>query len=416
MKRLIALFLSGLCCAVCAFSLDFGLLLDQRLEFNRDALSALPSDSSSASLSYNSGAAPWLSVGISEKAQFYFAGNISFKYAEDAWAKPLPLLELSRLELDYRPSSRTLFKAGRFGFSDSSGLIASGSFDGLYGELQTALGSVALGLWYTGLIFKETAGISMTGSDLADYHSPWDWGEINNYFAPRRLLTDLRWDIPGLLGPLNVLTLEGFAQFDLSDHGDTLHSQYLEARYVFFPVSALQISAGAIAELLEGGGEYGIALAAFAEAGVRLPGSINHRLSLGADFSSGNWNETFTAFAPLSGHPAGMLFTQKLSSLARLSLGYKARLIEALSLDMGARYFIRTDSGTPAESAGTNAGEGPEAGVVFYGGEIYASVLWAPLDDITLTLGGGAFFPGLGNVASGADIGWKFMAGLILSF
>jgi hypothetical protein len=105
---------------------------------------------------------------------------------------------------------------------------------------------------------------------------------------------------------------------------------------VLFAVLAAGILAGCGGDGAGGGGgEYGIALAAFAKTGIRLPGSINHRLSLGADFSSGNWGGTFTAFAPLSGHSQGVLFTQKLSSLARLSLGYTARLMEALSLDLG---------------------------------------------------------------------------------
>jgi hypothetical protein len=401
MKRPAAFFAIILCCAVSVFGLDFGLLLDQRLEINQD------------DLSYTGSAGPWFSAGISEKLQFYLSGNIAFKYTEETWDKPFSLLELSRLELDFRPVSRALIKAGRFAFSDSSGMIASGSFDGLYGELRTALGRVSTGAWYTGLLYKETAKITMTGGDLVDYNAPRDG--VNSYFAPRRLLADLRWDIPGIFGPLNVLTLEGVAQFDLPDHGDTLHSQYLEIKYEFVPAPGLQITAGAIAEALEdGAGEYGIAFAALAETAVRLPGLISQRLSLGANFSSGNRDETFTAFVPLSGHPAGVLFTPAMSSLARIYLGYRARLHEALSLDTGLRYFMRTGTESPGEISGADA---VEAAAVFYGGEAYASVLWAPLDDITIMLGGGAFFPGLGNVFDSATpVSWKFTTGLVLSF
>jgi hypothetical protein len=65
--------------------------------------------------------------------------------------------------------------------------------------------------------------------------------------------------------------LEGFAQFDLMDHEDKLHSQYLEIQYDFFPVSGLQITTGAIAEVLEdGGGEYRVAFGGLAETGIRL--------------------------------------------------------------------------------------------------------------------------------------------------
>ncbi|MDR2185469.1 MAG: hypothetical protein LBO80_07375 [Treponema sp.] len=387
MKGFTVSFIIGLCCTVSAFGVDFGVTLDQRLEYNQDGQL------------YTGSTGPWLSAGISEKVQFYLSGNIAINYAQKAWDKPLPLPELSRLELNYRPESQTLIKAGRFVFNDSSGMIASGAFDGLYGEMQTTLGRVSAGLWYTGLLYRETAKIIMTGSDSIDYSAPWDG--IDTYFAPRRLLADIRWDIPGILGPLNVLTLEGLAQFDLSDHEDTLHSQYLEVQYAIVPVPGLQVSLGGIMEVLEdGAGEYGIAFAALAETGIRLPGLISHRLFLGGNFSSGNRNDRLIAFVPLSGHPAGSLFTQTMSSLGRIHLGYKARLHETLSLDTGVRCFMRT---------------GSEA--LFYGGEIYASLLWAPLDDIAVTLGGGAFFPRRGNVFdSGTDPVRKIVAGIVLSF
>jgi hypothetical protein len=396
-KRGALLLAAGLCRAALGFGFDFGLLLDQRVEAAQEYAS------------YSVAADPWLSAGISENLQFHASAKLAVKYTEDGRAEPFPLVELSRLELDCRPAPRTLLKAGRFGFSDSSGLIAAGTFDGLRGELQTSLGSLSAGAWYTGLLFKESANITMTGGDLSDYHAPWDGPGA--YFAPRRLLGDLRWDIPGILGPLNLLSLEGLAQFDLGDHEDALHSQYLEVRYEFFPAPGLQIAAAALAEALEDGdGGGGMAFALSAEAGLRLPGRINQRLVLGADFSSGNWNNTVAAFVPLSGNSTGFVFAPKMSSLARLCLGYKARLHETLSLDAGARCFMRTDRES-GEFAGANPVEG--AGL-FYGAEAYASAIWAPLDDIMATLGCGAFFPGLGNVFD-SRLSWKLTAGLVLS-
>jgi hypothetical protein len=98
-------------------------------------------------------------------------------------------------------------------------------------------------------------------------------------------------------------------------------------------------------------------------------------------------------------------------------LGYKARFHETLSLDTGVRYFMRTDTESYGEIPEANTGEDANAESVFYGGEVYASVVWAPLDDITVMLGGGAFFPGWGNVFdSGTGPDWKITTGLILSF
>jgi hypothetical protein len=50
-----------------------------------------------------------------------------------------------------------------------------------------------------------------------------------------------------------------------------------------------------------------------------------------------------------------------------------------------------------------------------YGAELWASLVWQPLDDLRLSLGGGLFFPGLGNIYP-ADSGvWKITAALTLS-
>jgi hypothetical protein len=49
--------------------------------------------------------------------------------------------------------------------------------------------------------------------------------------------------------------------------------------------------------------------------------------------------------------------------------------------------------------------------------EVYGAVLWNPLPDTAVTLGGGVFFPGAGDAfTADADIRWKAAAGLILSF
>jgi hypothetical protein len=51
-----------------------------------------------------------------------------------------------------------------------------------------------------------------------------------------------------------------------------------------------------------------------------------------------------------------------------------------------------------------------------YGGELWASLAWQPLEDVRATLGGGVFMPGMGNVyPAGTDAVWKIIAGLSLS-
>jgi hypothetical protein len=98
-------------------------------------------------------------------------------------------------------------------------------------------------------------------------------------------------------------------------------------------------------------------------------------------------------------------------SVARGS--YTLRPRPTLTLTGDILYFIRTDTVSFQDSRepARLKGEG-----YFLGGECYGAVRWTPLPDLALTLGGGAFFPRLGNAfTEGAAVRWKAAAGLILS-
>jgi hypothetical protein len=50
------------------------------------------------------------------------------------------------------------------------------------------------------------------------------------------------------------------------------------------------------------------------------------------------------------------------------------------------------------------------------GGELFGMFVWAPVSDFVINIGGGAFFPGAGNVFTAeTPIRWKISAGIILS-
>jgi hypothetical protein len=50
------------------------------------------------------------------------------------------------------------------------------------------------------------------------------------------------------------------------------------------------------------------------------------------------------------------------------------------------------------------------------GGELYGTLLWAPVEDLMITLAGGAFFPAWGDVfVTDAPVRWKASAGFIFS-
>jgi hypothetical protein len=107
------------------------------------------------------------------------------------------------------------------------------------------------------------------------------------------------------------------------------------------------------------------------------------------------------------------VFSPALGGLSTLRGAYTLRPLSALSLTAEFSYFIRTDTKTFRDSRDPDK---LEADGYFLGGECYAAVAWTPLPDLALTLGGGAFFPGLGDAfTESAAIRWQAALALILS-
>jgi hypothetical protein len=400
MKRLFLAAVLFALSASLAFSFDFGLLADQKIEAEEKTFSYTPAFT------------PWLSWNGGRGLSLYFSGVFSFKYrhydddmsGNDGWNKYGLLPEFGRFALDYRSGRIFRVEAGRIGYSDALGFAASGLFDGFSVKVDLPSGSINAGVWYTGLLYKETAKIIMTAGDVKKYAEPWDWDNPDRYFASRRLLGAFRWEAP--LGEFHSLFLETLAQFDLTGNDEALHSQYGEILAEFFPLSMLGIGAGALLEVMENkDGEFSAAFGWLARLKTDIPGALNDGLDLTVKFTSGQWNDAFTVFTPLSSPAQGAVFSGTLSGLALVSASYTARLHRALLLESGMAYFFRTfdDPLKPDK--------------YLYGGEIRSSFAWQPLDDLRLTLGGGVFFPALGNLyPDDTDPQWKFSAGLWLAF
>jgi hypothetical protein len=87
-----------------------------------------------------------------------------------------------------------------------------------------------------------------------------------------------------------------------------------------------------------------------------------------------------------------------------LSAAYTIVLVDGLSLNLDARYFLRSDVKTYTNPHLKTGGEKA------LGAELYAVV------DLSLVAGGGAFFPGMGNALnSDAPVVWKTALALLLS-
>jgi hypothetical protein len=364
-----------------AFSYDFGFLVNQK------------ADAENKNFSYNAALSPWFSWNGGGVFSLYFSGILSFKYnyydgGSGDWRKPLLLPELSRFGLRYRPGPDFGIEGGRMEYTDALGLTASGLFDGLRVQTALPLGSLNAGLWYTGFLYKESAKIIMSANDAKNYAEPVD--DPASYFASRRFLVSVRWDVPLL--EFHALSAEILAQFDLNGEQEILNSQYGEILVELFPANALGLSAGVLAEATENDkGKSSAALGGLLRLTMEVPGALNDGLKLGVKYGSGQWNDTFTAFTPISSHAQGEIFPGTISGLAVFSADYTLRFHQTLYAESVIRYFARTFN------------EPAAADKYLHGGELWASVAWQPLDDLRLSLGGGAFFPGLGNINPGGD-------------
>lgn len=399
MKRFLLLPVMLFFSAGLAFSLDFGLFAEQKIETDNNLFL------------YNPSFTPWFSWDGGEKLSVYLSGIFSleyYKYSDDqagagGWTKPALKFELSRSSLNYRINKNMSIEAGRVEYSDALSFAAAGLFDGVRFMAVSPVGNINAGLFYTGLLYKRTANILMTGDDAVKYAEPWGWDNISGSFASRRLLAALRWDIP--LGEANTFSVEILSQFDLNGGDQTLHSQYGEIKVDFFPRNMFVITAGAVFEAMENGeGDLYAAFGALAGFKTALPGSLNDWLNINMKFSSGFLNDAFSAFTPLNSIAQGTIFQNTISGLALLSANYSVRINNAIFAEGFLRYFIRTY-------------DDPAADGNLYGGELWASFALQPLDDIRLALGAGVFFPGLGNVyPAGTELMWKINTVLSLSF
>jgi hypothetical protein len=396
MKRLALIFILFTLCTGFVFSSDFGLLLDQNTE------------AEDKYYSYTPAFIPWFSWNNRQGMSVYLSGILSLKYNNyddgisdnDGLRKPLLLPELSRFSFTYRSGQRS-FEAGRVEYADALGQTASGLFDGLRFQTASPIGGISVGAFYTGFLYKETAKILMTGNDALEYAKPVE--SFDDYCASKRSLAFGRLDIP--LFEYHNFIFEALAQFDMNGNDEKLNSQYAQIVLEFFTRNNMKLSGGFVFETMENkDGDFTAAYGALAVIETDVPGSLNDSLKLTAKFSSGPQDETFTGFIPLTSINQGMIFSGTFSGLWQAKISYAVRLLPSLLAETNASYFGRTYSETGSDGNR-------------YGGEIWASLAWQPLEDIRATLGGGVFLPGTGDVYhAGTDTMWKINAGLSLSF
>ena len=349
--------------------------------------------------------APWVSVPF-QKSELHISAGLNTSISDDTYFAP----ELFRLEFSAWPIPILSFRVGRFTWEDPSGLLAKGRFDGA--DILIELGKLRFGVnaLYTGFLFNDTAHINASPTDPVDYNAGFEWAEfVDTYFAPRRLMTSLYGEFPGFPLGRGQLYAGLTAQFDLSDASEAFNTQYLLLRHtLFYKAFDLEV-AGAVE--LENTKADGLrpAFAASLDAGLQLPTAFKDRISLGAAWASGEGPAT-AAFFPIVLEAQGTVLIPSLSGMMIIRANYEARFLPFLSMELGGRYFIRTDSTSFIVPY-------LEDDSYLLGAEIDAGITWVPFSDLAFTLKGGIFLPKTGTAwADDAPVMWKVTLGAGLSF
>jgi len=383
---------------------DYGLVINQTLGADNKG-----SGDEDAQVDYQAIILPSFSSLIGDNGEFSISAGMTLGYEEDFSY----VFELLRTEFSMRFGNAGI-KAGRISYSDPLSFIANGLFDGAQFYHNSAMGSFNAGAWYTGLLYKKNANITMTPIDQAKYDSELDNGDFyDTYFAPPRLLAALGWEHPSL-GEFMRLKTAVIGQFDVNDEDYKYHSQYIILK-AGVPVKNLLIELGgsvAIAEaVLDDENEINTAFAGDIGFFYTLPTSFLSRLSFTTTIGGGKLDDNIGAFIPITTKTYGDILEAKMSGLTALGLNYTARVNSAIGTSLSVSHFVRNDLGTyRGYPLSFDSGDGYSLGT-----EFFARFIWSPVSDLQFNLGGGVFAPALGNADKDADPQWRIALTAILS-
>ena len=387
---------------------DWGLLLD-----NTASLESVDADTGSQSdgFLYSGTLIPWFSSPLGTSGKLYLSAGATADYEKENWTF---IPELLRTELSFRSNSSGLeFRAGRMLYADPLGFIAGGLFDGARLSRDFSFGAMGIGVWYTGLLYKENAQITMTNDDLVSYYSDLDYSNFaDTYFASRRLMFALDWDYPDMKEWLRF-RMAYIGQLDLNGRDESYSSHYLAVK-AGIPISSFTLDLGGcvtLAQITDINDDKQIKIGLAGELGIgwALPTSIQDRLSFTGRFSSGTVDSDgkLAAFVPITTVSQGDVLKAKLSGLSMLRLDYTARLHESFSFTLASSYFILSD-------LGTWQGFLTERDGYLLGNEFSGHLIWSPVSDLRLNLGGGVFLPSMGNADPKADPIWRIDLNAVL--
>jgi hypothetical protein len=392
-------------------ALDFGLLLDQNGAISNPFGGEQDTDKegpSGDSFEYFAALIPRLSSSVGENGNIFISASVKAKIENE---KTIIIPELLRTDFTYSFGNGE-FKIGRMGYQDPLGFIAVGLFDGVNVSFDAGNGSIGVGLWYTGFLYKERTNILTNSKDGDIHYNVLDFSDFQNtYFAPRRILSVIEYENQGLYERAQ-LRVSLMGQFDLTGAETKFNSQYVAAK-ISIPANSFVYDIGLAAEMVETKDEKKQNIIKPAMAGLLGASYMfsQSRLSLSGVYSSGvSDNDSYTAFVPLTIVYQGNVLNAYLSGLSYISLDYLGRLHKNFSLGLNASSFIRTDLGTYAYPYSGINSKGYIVGTEFFG-----CLYWNPVSDIKINLGAGVFLPQLGNMDTKAASLMRAELNLVIS-
>ena len=401
MKHITVLLITVFLITVSLGAADFGLILDQ---------SAGASGEEEAAFTYEASLIPRLSALLGDSGDLYLSAAMTYGYDEDSYYVP----ELLRTEFSWRFGDAKL-SAGRMHYSAPFTHAAEGLFDGLQLLYDSPAGTFNAGVWYTGLLYKKRANITITGEDAQSCSDAVDYDNFpDTYFASRRMVAALGWEHPALAESFSA-GFSAIIQADFNDRDDRFNSQYLTAK-IGIPAGRFMFELGGALELTQisapTGDDTGIGLAGELGAFWTLPAAFPSRLSLSGYFSSGKTEDgSLAAFVPITAKSYGDILEAAPSGISALSLDYTARPGKTFSAGLTSTYFIRGDRGT---FAGYPVDEDDKDGYLL-GNEFFARLIWSPVSDLQINLGGGMFLPSMGNAAPEREPEWRIKLAVVLA-
>jgi len=380
---------------------DVGVVLDQTA-----GVGGIGGDADAAALfDYSASLIPWFSTPLGDSGDIFVSAGFTAGYE---YKKGFFVPEFLRAEFSWRFNNALRIRAGRLSYADPLNFVVDGLLDGAQVTYNTAMGTFNAGLLYSGMLYKKTTKITMTGKDFISYY------DDKQYASSRRVLMAAGWDHPALMEMVRVRA-SFTGQFDVNDGDALYHSQYLTVKagmpyekFVFELGGAVQTAQ----DMARDTDKFGVALAGEIGASWEPPTDFKSQISFNGKFTSGRTEDgSVVAFAPVTTLEQGDVLKARLSALSALNLDYTARFRQDLASSLGMTYFVRSDLGS---YMGYPAG-GTDSKGYGLGGELFGRVMWSPVSDLRLNAGAGAFFPALGDVAPKADPQWRIELNLVFA-